>query len=741
MFNDADVTTPLSIAKPEGARPAEVVGIPLGTPGLYVVELQSRRLGQALLGREATRYVATSALVTNLAVHLNWGRESSSVWVTRLDNGQPVANAQVVVSAYCTGEIRWSGVTDRDGIASINRSLGDQQNSDYCNNYSPSALLVTATAPATPAAKSGASKGGTGGVQDFSFVLSSWDKGINPHDFGVPVGHSYEAPIYHTVLDRPLYRAGETVSMKHFLRQHVRQGIAVLDEASGTRKVTIFFEGGGQSYPLTAQFDASGVAEQTWKIPAEARLGEYSIRIEGNDPTSIRESGRFKVEEFRLPTMRASVQGAARPLVRPRDASLDLHVAYMSGGGASGMPVKVRTVVEQWPLPHPGYDDFNFGGPPVREGLQVSEGSYYDLDFEGGEGAPDRAVKAQVLPVTLDEQGAARVTIGNLPAIEVPSVLTAELEYADANGEVLTSSGRVHLVPAELNVGIRPEGWAASSEQMRFRVVVLDLDGKPVAGRQVAATLFSAARYSYRKRLIGGFYTYESAQENTKLATKCAGKTNAQGLVVCEVAPGVSGEVLVRAEARDGGGQVSGATTSIWVAGADDWWFGGTAGDRMDVLPENPEYAVGQTARFQVRMPFRSATALVTVEREGVMRSFLTKLSGKRPIVQVPIEAADSPNVFVSVLALRGRVGGARLWRRANDSKEVTALVDLNKPSYRLGTAEIRVGWQPHRLDVRVTPDRPTYAIREQAKVHVEVEAGGWNGIASGCGGRARCSR
>jgi hypothetical protein len=707
VFEKSEGTTPLSIAKPEGARPAEVVGIPLSMPGLYVVELESRRLGAALLGREATRYVSTAALVTNLSVHFMWGREASRVWVTRLDNGQPVANAKVVVSTYCGGGALWNGATDRDGIARIDESLGPPHGSEGCESYHPSPLLVTALAP---------------GSNDFSFTISSWHKGISPYDFGLPGGSEWNTFMFHTVLDRPLFRAGETVSMKHFLRQHVLHGIALADNASRARKVTIWHSGSGQRYDSTVQFDANGIAEQTWKIPAEAKLGDYSIQIEGERPSSMIDSGQFKVEEFRLPTMRASVQGPARPLVRPREANLDLHVAYVSGGGASGLPVKVRTVVEKSPLPHAGYDDYRFGGEPVVEGTQISEGGSWDFDFEGENETPQPAYgKAQVLPTTLDEQGAARVTIANLPAIDNPSVLTAELEYADANGELLTASGRVHLVPAELNVGIRPEGWAASTEQMRFRIVVLDLDGKPVAGRAVTATLYNSARYSYRKRLIGGFYTYESARENTKLTTRCTGRTNAQGLLLCEVAPGVSGEVLVRAEARDDGGQVSGATTSIWVAGKDDWWFGGTAGDRMDVLPENPEYEVGQTARFQVRMPFRSAMALVTVEREGVLRSFVTKLSGKAPIVKIPIEASDAPNIYVSVMALRGRVGASRIWKKADD-KEVTALVDLNKPAYRLGRAEIRVGWKPHRLDVRVTPERATYAIREQAKVHIEVK-------------------
>ena len=54
--------------------------------------------------------------------------------------------------------------------------------------------------------------------------------------------------------------------------------------------------------------------------------------------------------------------------------------------------------------------------------------------------------------------------------------------------------------------------------------------------------------------------------------------------------------------------------------------------DRMDVLPEQKEYEPGDMARFQVRMPFRSATALVTVEREGVIESFVTRSPAASPV-------------------------------------------------------------------------------------------------------------
>ncbi|HET7794402.1 MAG TPA: alpha-2-macroglobulin, partial [Rhizobacter sp.] len=76
-------------------RPFEVVGIPIGEPGYHVVEIESARLGQALLDKQAPMFVRTGVLVTNLGVHFKLGRENSLVWVTTLDKGKPVADAEV----------------------------------------------------------------------------------------------------------------------------------------------------------------------------------------------------------------------------------------------------------------------------------------------------------------------------------------------------------------------------------------------------------------------------------------------------------------------------------------------------------------------------------------------------------------------------------------------------------------------------------------------------------------------
>ena len=54
-----------------------------------------------------------------------------------------------------------------------------------------------------------------------------------------------------------------------------------------------------------------------------------------------------------------------------------------------------------------------------------------------------------------------------------------------------------------------------------------------------------------------------------------------------------------------------------------------------------------------------------------------------------------------------------------------TALVDLAKPSYRMGIARIKVGWEGHQLGVKVKADKEKYSVRETAKVAIDVKTPG----------------
>lgn len=722
VFGPDSGATAFQLPAREGGKAFEVIGIPLKTPGFHVVEIASPRLGQALLGEARPRYVATTALVTNLSVHFKWGREGSLVFVSSLDTAQPVADAQIKVVDGCTGTSLWAGRTGHDGTVRVESGLPSPKTWSSCQSDNAHPLMVSARKD-----------------DDLSFTLSDWNRGISPGDFNIESGLWQSPRVAHSVLDRALLRAGETVSMKHYWREQNARGLAVPAQLPTSLEIEHLGSGAKVSQPIV--FDAQGIATSQWAIPKEAKLGEYQVRLRGED--FAEESASFRVEQYRIPQMRAVITPPTEALVAATSVPLDLYVGYFSGGAAARLPVKLRTQVRPRTVSFAQHAEFGFGGAPVKAGIVDGGDGGYFPDPSDAE-APVRPLPAQTLPLTLDANGSSRSRVDGVPSSGEAQEVFAELEYPDANGELTSVRSVTPIWPSSVIVGLSGDDWSGKSDDLRFKALVVDLKGKPLAGQRVAVHLWSSVTHSYRRRLVGGFYAYSHSQETRKLDASCSGSTDAQGLVHCAVKPGVGGQILLEATVKDAQGRISRAVSSRYVAGDDDWWFAQADNDRMDLIPEQREIEPGQPARLQVRMPFRSATALVTVEREGVLRAFVTPVSGTSPVIEVPMEGADAPNVYVSVLALRGRVSTFRSrfydflrWLHLDrwfklDGGSPTALVDLSRPAYRLGITRLDVGWNAKRLKVAVQPEQDTYATRGRARVRVQVSTADGNTLPAG---------
>ncbi len=719
-----------TLPKPGGERAFEVVGIPFEQPGLYILELESARLGAALLEKPRPMYVPTAALVTNLSVHFKWGAEQSVVWVTTLDAAKPVAGAAVTIRD-CNGAAIRAATTDGDGLARIAdlpalrtlptcyaEGLPEVDPFDGAQTLALrelyDGLLVTA--------RSG---------DDVSFVHSSWDDGIEPWRYQLPDVDEDGGAAAHTVLDRPLFRAGETAHMKHLFRTKRLRGFGTAAPSDLPTTLSIVHVGTDEHFEQPLAFDATGVAESTWQIPPEAKLGYYEVHFlsaatataraesaaaggEGEEEeydSSYENTGdwiaaSFRVEEFRVPLMKGVLQLPATPLVQAASVPVDLAVQYLAGGGAGGLPVVVRAqLAPHTPDPPEDFEEFLIANGAVSAGT-VRHGDAAE-PYED----PSTPKIHQRLAVTLDPAGTGRATITDLKPATTPVTLRTELEFRDPTGQVQTVSSRVPIWPSTRLVAIAPDRANRTKETVGARIGVVDLAGKPVADAAVQLDAFSRKVFSHRTRVVGGFYAYDSVTETKRLGTVCQGKTDAHGMLRCEGHVGVSGSVVLEASATDEAGRRSAANDEVYVAGDDESWFGGSDSDRMDVLPERRHYEPGETARLQVRMPFRAATALVTTEREGVVDARVVALAGTDPTIDVPIQAAWAPNVYVSVLALRGRA----------DDVQPTALVDLGRPTFKLGITELQVGWLAHRLKVRVAAEHPVYRVREKAEVKIAV--------------------
>ena len=742
LAGQAGVKT-LNLPQPASAdpRPFEVVGIPL-TPGFHVLEISSKRLGQSLLdenhGPERAMVVRTSTLVTNLGVHFKLGRENALAWVTSLDKGQPVANAAVQVSD-CRGKLLASGRTNAQGIAELPGLSAEPPNCGGSGGSGGNDDDDSYTAAYFVSARAKDAKG----VEDLAFTWSDWSQGIEPWRFNVPTSRD---PVpderAHTVFDRMLLRAGETVSMKHLLRTEVKSGFAL--PATQPDELQITHVGSGQQYtqPVVWRRTATGglSAENSFQVPPAAKLGAYEVTLASADGRSF-STGQFRVEEFRLPVFEGRIGPSQKEaLVNVKAVPTSVQINYVAGGGAANLPVRVSAMVRNKYPSFADYDAFSFS-PPRGATSTSTEGE------EESSAADSPRVVADKLPLNLDRSGAGKLTIDKLPTellAKQPKELLLEATYADPNGEVQTIRSTSTLWPAGVVAGIKTEGWVSlsggSSQQVRFQALALDLNGKPQAGVPLEVQAVARTVTTTRKRMVGGFYTYDNQTTVKSLGQVCSGKSDARGLLLCETPVSVAGEVELVVTAKDFAGNSSQAASSVYVTRQGELWFGGENHDRMDLLAEKKSYQPGETAKFQVRMPFRFATALVAVEREGIIETQVVQLNGQDPTISLKVQDHWGPNVYVSVLALRGRLREVpwysfftwgfkaprewwtAFWYEGREYVAPTALVDLSKPAFRLGLAEIRVGTKAHQLDVKVAADKASYPVRGQARVTITAK-------------------
>lgn len=705
VFTDLKLAKSFQVPRPGTDRDFELIGIPLKEPGLHIVEVQSPRLGEALL-EGGTMYVASAALVTNLSVHFKRGRDSSLVWLTTLDKAQVVVGAEVSI-VDGDGNPVVQGKTDQQGVFRTNAKLPcvwDDKKGTYGERCE---LFVFA--------KSG---------NDFSFVSSNWNKGIEPYRFSLNSEY-VRAPwgplSAHAVLDRAVIQAGETLNFKVFLRDRTQDGFRLFPQDRIPKRLTITHNATGKVFELPIKFDsASGSIASQFAVPKTASFGFYEIKLSqkplrqkttGADGDNeydwdAQSVGNFVVEEYRLPLMESTVKIQGENAVQPGALKVDLSANYLSGGPARELPVKVRAALERdsFRPEFPGSDEYTFFSKAVRLGTSArsqENNQETDLNFVSNQS------------LKLDGNGGASITINGLPTVLAVRSLNVEMEYRDPNGEVKTGRGQVRLLPSDLIVGLKSESWLAKAGNAKVGGVVVRPNGQKVPGVKYIVEAYRTEYTSHRKRVVGGFYSYDSSEKTVSLGAICTGQTDSKGEFLCEAKKLPPGSVTLQARVLDSRGRPTLANVGVSVYEDSEMaWWDPSDSDRVDLVPEKTSYQAGEKARFVLRTPFPESKVLVTVEREGVIDAFVRDLKRENPVFEVPIRGEFAPNVFVSAVAIRGRVGNPK----------PTALLDLARPAVKMGAAKILVGWKSHELKVAVTPEKPRYQARQKVKTKIKVQ-------------------
>lgn len=525
-------------------------------------------------------------------------------WTTALDAGTPLAGVEV-------SRIGQPGAatTDADGIATL---------PTYPSHEGPHALVARR---GTDVALLPEQRGWWGD-------RGSWSMR--------PPGNAIRWFVFD---DRTLYKPGETLSVKGWLRRFdATAGGGVAGVAKLPR--TLDFDVGdarGQALaePGTIDVSDSGAFDLTLVLPTTANLGPATLTLRGDGDVYRH---RFQIREFRRPKFEVTTEMPAGPHILGQQTRATVDARYFASGPLPNAPVEWTVTTDQAVFAPPGWSDYHFG-PTATE----------TWGMWGRAAGPRSDASSQTFEGTTDANGQHRLEVGFV-AVNPPRPYTvkAAAVITDVDRRRWTDTQSVLMHPSRDYVGVRTDrGFYERDQPIQLEVVVADLEGEVRPGRAVDVVWTRLERH----RQGGKIGQTEGPATSVSL-------TSGRAPVTHRFTPPEGGRYRVRARTVDDEGRPNETEIEVWVRGgtrpqAPD---GRVRVEDVTLIGDRASWQPGQTARVLVEAPFAPAEGLLTIGRNGVISTRHFTMPTASTTVEIPIDAQSVPNLWATV-DLVGRRG------------------------------------------------------------------------------------
>jgi hypothetical protein len=663
---DAETTKMLSPPDEGGLVDIGISEMLVGERGLIAVRVVSERVDQD--GHAPTQGAVVQ--VTDLSLTAKVAPTTTLVWVTSLGARTPISDVDITL-VDGKGASLWSGRSDTRGLAIA---------PGFTGQLAPRFII--------------ASRGKEAAFLD----LDEWQTRTDPYAFDLPVDWEPVARGLDGMVftERGVYRAGETVHIKGFLR--LDDGKRAQSLAGETAEVEAIDPLGDPVMRKTVQIGEVSDLEVDLPLGAGAALGNWSIRASVRAKSERALLATFRVEAYRPNTFEAKVEDLRHDLGSAAGGAESL-TAVVSGRYYHGAPlvdVNVRwwLTTEEAPIAPAGFERYTFGvsssddawwEPHGRSVATIGTGTT-TLDAEG---------RAAVSAAIAGDATGAKAAVG-------PRRLTLEAAITDVDAQVVTGRSSLRVESSDHYLGVKTSTQFANiGENIDVQVAAVTAEGRPVAPAKASLRWIRRTWVTERKDAAGGGFEWVSSSREEILENRDIEVGPDAGRVATFSAL-QAGSYVIEAEGTDARGRIAKTRKSVWIWGGAASWESTDAG-QVELIAERRVWKVGETARVVAQSPYEEAEALITVERNGVITEEVRHLSGSAPLIEIPVTEDMRPNAYVSVVLLG---------RPSNKGPEGEA---------RMGYAELRVDDSDRRIAVSVRPDASEHRPRDKARVSLAL--------------------
>ncbi|MCB9082677.1 MAG: hypothetical protein H6555_13310, partial [Lewinellaceae bacterium] len=408
-----------------------------------------------------------------------------------------------------------------------------------------------------------------------------------------------------------------------------------------------------ESYPITLEiYNARGQLHER-RVSARQVGGIYPLAFatKADDPTGnwrakVKAGGAvfekvLKIETVKPNRLKIDLDFGAPMLSSANEPQRgQLHADWLHGAPGSGLKAVVEAQLQEAPTRFAKYSSFVFTDP--ARSLVASEPRTI---FEG----------------SLDQAGNAKINANLLNNNQVSGMLNTvfRTRVFEPGGDFSTDNQVIPYSPFKAYAGVEVpknkygEPRIEVGQDGVLRVVVVDEQGKPLAGRRISLGLY---RVQWRWWWDEGTDYVANYNTTTHLNAQLRQDlvTNDRGEATWKVKPDQWGRYLVRVCDTDGG-HCSG---SYLYAGYP--WYGedGDASQRevaamLSFQTDKEQYRVGETATLTIPTG-KAGRALVSLENgSGVLQTFWTEAKDGENKIAIKLTEAMAPTVYAHVTLIQ----------------------------------------------------------------------------------------
>jgi len=617
-------------------------------------------------------------VLTRTALTLKTSPHQAFIWAVDQVSGEVQSGANIELTKINSTKIG-GGSTNSDGVLRIDSELRSERE-NYSNYQDPTFAFVQ-------------------NGDDFGVVVDSWGKGINPYEFGLQSHYDYQqyadsqnAPNLkmYLVLDRPIYRPGQTVYFKGVVR----------DDKDGQYKLT----GVGQNVSLevtdsenkvvsnqTAILNSYGSFSGSFVLSSEGSVGYYYIRasVSGNNFSQT-----FQVEEYKKPDFSVEVTSEKADYVDGDRVTVNVDSRYYFGSPVDFAPV--TWTLTTFDSEYRWFKDasFEFGDSDdywYRPWWYYSDNYYYSgSKVTEGEGETNGDGHFDVrIPVDISKKG-----------VNQRMRLEAVVGDTKAN-QVIANTREFEVYQAAVQVGIKPQRYSGESgEESKVDVVTLGTSGQELGNTSVFLSFYKRTwDYIKEEDPDTGEFFWTNKPTDT-LVSESTVVTNEYGRAEGVFTPVAGGTFRVVAKVVDSAGRISKSATYVWISGGE-LKMPQENHDRIVMVTDKNEYDIGSEIKIVSLLPYEETTGLITIERGSVFDYKVIKTTSADQSATLSVRDNYSPNAYVSGIFIK----------KGNGIKDPAQM--------KMGLVEIKVRNPSKQLIVELEPDKKRYSPGEKMKVDI----------------------